>query len=154
MRTDREKLDLLPPVGRVGVNVVEVEISPASRAFMSMFVKACAVFASLHGLYVLNEVHLTTAHQKAHGKMDATSWQLPFVVFLFCCIVVTVWILESENGKGNGASTAARPYFGSSGAEAGNQSLQSGTVHGITHKGKRVCGEMQVNFAKAGKSRP
>ncbi|UNB10501.1 52 KD protein [Human adenovirus 12] len=153
MRTDWEKVDLLPPVGRMAVDVMKVEISSADRAFMLMFVKACAVFASLHGLYLLNEVYLAASHQKADGKIN-TTWQLPFVLFLFCCIATTVWILESENGEGDGAPRAACPDFSTRGAETGNQGVQPGAVHGISQREKHVRGDSaQVDFAQAGKSR-
>ncbi|AGT76230.1 putative L1 13.6 kDa protein, partial [Human mastadenovirus B] len=64
MRANREELDLLPPVGGMAVDVMEVELPATRRAFMLVLVQTAAVIAAIHGMHLMNELYLTSFDEK------------------------------------------------------------------------------------------
>ncbi|ABH01043.1 agnoprotein [simian adenovirus 7] len=137
----------------MGVNVVEVEVPPAHRAFVLMFVKATAVVAALHALYLLNEMRFSPAHQKPEGEVETGGWwgDIPFALAVGVCVcVLLLWV---DDGGDDDAPGAASPDLRHGGVQALQEGTQLPAVQGVEGSRAEVGGKrLQVHFQKTGKS--
>ncbi|AFQ34458.2 L1 13.6 kDa protein [Human mastadenovirus B] len=124
MRADREKLDFLPPVGGLAVDVMEVEVSAARRAFVFVLVQTAAVVAALHGLYLVNELYLASLDEKF--QWEAEAWRLYLVLFYIRCIGLFIFCFNG--GHADEPPREASPDLGAGGAELKDESAQAGAV--------------------------
>ncbi|AGT77990.1 hypothetical protein H648_40385gpHYPp4 [Human mastadenovirus D] len=141
MRADGEELDFLPPVGRVAVDVMKVEIPPANRALVLMLVKASAVLAALHGLYLIHEIHSASLEE------ELQEWRPWLVVFMFACVGLTLGLLE--DGEADEPAREPGPDLGAAGAQSEDEGAQLGAVHGVAEIQVRGQGS-EVDLVEAG----
>ncbi|QTV99712.1 15.3 kDa agnoprotein [Human adenovirus 7] len=144
MRANREELDLLPPVGGMAVDVMEVELPATRRAFMLVLVQTAAVIAAIHGMHLMNELYLTSFDEKFQWKIEA--WRLYLALYYVVCIGMTIFCLDG--GHADEPSREASPDLGAAGAELEDESAQAGAVQGpetLRSQVSRQCQEIDLH---------
>lgn len=150
MRADRKEIDLLPPAGGLGVDIMKVEVSPADRAFVLIFVKAGAILAALHVLHLLNEVYLAPSHEKSEREIKRLLSALPFsLVVLFCTCTLLLW---EDDGGSDDAPRGAGPNLDAGRLKPESERADLGAVQGVQEGFAEAGGQRtKVNLQKAGK---
>ncbi|QOV03186.1 I-leader protein [Human mastadenovirus F] len=152
MRADRKEIDFLPPAGGVGVDMMKVEVSPADRAFVLIFVKAGAILAALHALHLLNEVYLSPTYEKSEREVEKILSVLPFtLVALFCTCTLLLWV---DDGGNDNAPRATGPDLNAGHLQLESKSADLGTVQGVQEGLVQISGHRsKVDLQETGKGR-
>ncbi|AAS16275.2 DNA-binding protein [Human mastadenovirus E] len=137
MRADGEELDLLPPVGGMAVDVMEVEMPTARRTFVLVFIQAATVLATLHGMHVLHELYLGSFDEEFQWEVE--SWRLHLV--LYYVVVVGLALFCLDGGHADEPAREAGPDLGANGSESEDEGAQAGAVQGPETLRSQVSGQ-------------